>query len=207
MFKGSTEHVMHVALPKLIAMDAALIPDKLLFNVPRVPSAMLKKAKWYASRMHDHLHIEKKTNGTFVFFVLSATSPTWKKISSLLVSRYSALLHGKRPTGLTRLESFIDVERSIHFLLFEEDAEGRKAPEAVLNPKSLVCSCKSFRHVGICSHCIVLNHWFGDIDVFHLDGSICPEKRTKGGYRKGVRPALEREEPALKKKRKQQAKK
>ena len=30
MFKGSTEHVMQVALPKLVRMDAALLPDELL---------------------------------------------------------------------------------------------------------------------------------------------------------------------------------
>ena len=28
MFKGSTEHVIHVAIPKLVKMDASLLPDK-----------------------------------------------------------------------------------------------------------------------------------------------------------------------------------
>ena len=199
MFKGSTEHVMHVALPKLVALDAALIADNLLFEVPGVPKAMLKKAKWYATRKATHLHMAKDGD-TFFFYLLSASSPTWKKIDSLLVSRYSSLLNGERPKGLTRLDSFIELEKSMHFLMFEVDAEGRKAPEAALNPGGLVCSCKGFRHVGICSHCIVVNHWLGEIDVFYLDGSICPNKRTKGGFNKGYRPALEQEKPAPKKK-------
>ena len=122
-------------------------------------------------------------------------------MDSQLVTRYVSLLNGERPKGLTRLESFIDLADALHFLVYEEEAEGRKAPNAALNPARIVCSCKGFRHVGICSHCIAVNHWLGDIDVLHLDGSICPGKRPKGGFRKGVRPALQPEQPAKKKRR------
>ena len=46
MFKGSTESCFNVALPKLVEIDAALLPDELMFEVPGVPQGMMQKAGW-----------------------------------------------------------------------------------------------------------------------------------------------------------------
>lgn len=54
---------MLVALPKLASMDAAFIPDKLLFAVPTTPRAMLEKATWYAARKFEWLRIESDGEG------------------------------------------------------------------------------------------------------------------------------------------------
>lgn len=199
MFKGSTEHVMHVALRKLVQMDAALIPDKLLFSVPAVPSKMLQKAQWYASHKESHLYVTKDTDvdteePIFSFHILTQSSKTYKKIDALLVTRYQALLRGEKPRGLTKLQSFIDVSDAVHLVEYADDA-GRTAPISEMNPDGLVCNCKGFRHVGICSHVITMNHILGSLDVAHLAGEMKGKKREKGGFRKAVRPALVQEQP------------
>ena len=73
-------------------------------------------------------------------------------------------------------------------------------PPCKMNPANLICSCKGFRHIGICSHCVAVNHWLPDteIDLEEIMVSLEGEKtrkRSKGGYRKGVRPALTKEGP------------
>ena len=206
MFKGSTEHVMHVALPKLVSLDAALIADALLFEVPAVPRAMLQKAAWYANQRDTHIHVVKDMDvdadeAIFTFYILSQSSKTYKKIDMLLVTRYCSLLTGKKPRGLTKLQSFIDVADALHVVEYAEDA-GRDAPPSELNPANLVCNCKGFRRVGICSHAMAVNHLLGELDVARLAGSMCTQKRKKGGFRHGVRPALQLEEPQKKAKRK-----
>ena len=202
MFKGSTEHVMHVALPQLVAMDAALIPDVLLFSVPDVPSAMLTKASWYISHRATNLFItdddDEEEEGTIIytFYLLAkAASKSYRKVDGLLVTRYCSLLHGERPRGLTKLEAFIDVANALHVVEFARDGD-RKAPLCQFNPAELVCNCPGFRLYGICSHCIACNHWLGKIDVLHLMGGVATERRKSGGFRQGVRPALEQEEQA-----------
>ena len=67
-----------------------------------------------------------------------------------------------------------------------------------MNPGKFICSCKGFRHVGIYSHVMVVNHWLESVDVLQLVGSICPEKRRKGGFNKGCRPALVKEKQSKK---------
>ena len=132
---------------------------------------------------------------------MSQSSKTYKKIDVLLVTRYCSLLTGKKPRGLTKLQSFIDVADALHVVEYAEDA-GRDAPPSELNPANLVCNCKGFRRVGICSHAMAVNHLLGELDVARLAGSMCTQKRKKGGFRRGVRPALQLEEPQKKAKRK-----
>ena len=210
MFKGSTEHVMQVALPRLVSMDAALIPDGLLFSVPGVPRRMLQKAGWYVDHERTHMHIlqdgsRSTDDPSFTFYVLSQSSKTYKKINADLVYRYNALLNGVRPKGLTKLQSFIDVADALHVVEFAEDVD-RVAPPSDLNPDGLVCNCKGFRHVGICSHVMAVGHRLGVIDVPQLCGGMRTEKRKLGGFTKGVRPALEREEEGSEKKKKKKKK-
>lgn len=198
MFKGSTESVMKVALPQLVRMDAALIPDELLFSVPVVPGKMMEKAMWYARRKSSHFfvapgHADADDEPSYTFYILSKSSTAYTKIDGLLVTRYHSLLMGQRPRGLTRLESFLDVADALHVVEYGDEV-GRACLPCEMNPLELVCGCKGFRHIGICSHVIVTTHWLGEYDVIHLCGGMSTEKRKAGGYRKGVRPALEKEQ-------------
>ena len=96
--------------------------------------------------------------------------------------------------------------RYIYVLYFSFCAD-RDAPFCEHNPEELVCSCKGFRHVGICSHVLVINDWLDSIDVTglltDLSGGRVGKQRTfgnaGGGYMKGVRPALTKEDPTQKK--------
>ena len=199
MFKGSTEQVMHVALRKLVQMDAALIPDKLLLSVPAVPCKMLQKAHWYCSNKETHIYYTHDSDvgaeePIFSFYVLSQSCKRYNKIDSLLVTRYRSLLKGERPRGLTKLQSFIDVLHSVHVVEYGDDV-GRTAPMSDMNPEGLACNCHSFRRVGICSHVMALNHMLGSLDVAQLAGEMTGGKRERGGFRQGVRPALVPEQP------------
>ena len=50
------------------------------------------------------------------------------------------------------------------------------------NPGSLTCpSCKGFKHVGICSHVLAINHILEHIDVKYLLGKVQKAKKI-GGY-------------------------
>ena len=64
MFKGSTEHVMHVALPKLVNMDAALISDELCFTMKHPPRRMYEKASWYLEHENDRIIASEDDAGT-----------------------------------------------------------------------------------------------------------------------------------------------
>ena len=104
---------MQVALPELVKMDGAVIPEELLFSVPGVPGAMYHKAIWYSKRKQERLHV-LEDNGVYWFYLLSTQHKTWKKIDGLLVSRYNALLMGLKPKGITHLESMMDLAHAVH---------------------------------------------------------------------------------------------
>ena len=57
MFKGSTEHVLKVALPQLIKLDGIFIPDELNFEATTLPRKMVEKALWYVERKATHVRI------------------------------------------------------------------------------------------------------------------------------------------------------
>ena len=64
------------------------------------------------------------------------------------------------------------------------------------NPGGFDCpTCKGFKNVGICSHVLAINHITGYIDIDDLLCNLC-EPRKRGGFTKGVRPALVREDNA-----------
>lgn len=66
-------------------------------------------------------------------------------------------------------------------------------PVCDFNPLMLWCpTSKGFRQYGIDSHVIAINHIMGKCDVRNALASLCP-KRKRGGFTKGVRPALVRE--------------
>lgn len=155
---------------------------------------MHARALWYSERRDERLYIETEVDSdtqdtVFWFYLLSEGCTTWKKIDSVLVTRYNALLMGERPRGLTHLDSFIDLATALHVVQYANDC-GKVCLPCPANPLQLACSCKGYRHIGICSHVLVLNHWLGGIDVVYSMGSLRGEKRKAGGFRSGVRPAL-----------------
>lgn len=181
---------MQVALPKLIEMDATLMPDKLEFSVPHVPKAMYAKAMWYVEcGKEERLHVVKEGE-IYHFYLLSASCDMWKKIDALIVRRYTAMLEGRKPAQGLKFEQILKLGTAVHLLQYADDTK-RCAPECPLNPEELVCNCKGFRHTGICSHVLALNHWLGAVDLSHSQAALSSrEKRPRGGFRHGVRPAL-----------------
>ena len=111
-------------------------------------------------------------------------------------ARYQALLRGEKPPYANSLDNLSSLMESLHVIEFSDDDSLRACPSACppsnLNPKKLVCSCKGFRGNGICSHVLAINHYLGAIDLYKLT-TLFEEPRKKGGYAKGVRPALTRE--------------
>ena len=181
-------------LPNLVRMDAAIIPEKLLFGGDVAPTKMYEKAAWYAARKGERLRVltdddDNSGETIYWFYVLRQGCKDYKKVDDLLVSRYNALMQGERPRGLTRLESFLAVQNALHVVQYGDQC-GRRCPKYDHNPAGLVCSCKGFRSIGICSHVLAVNHWLEEINLWSLLGSVSGEKRKKGGYVKGVRPAL-----------------
>ena len=87
----------------------------------------------------------------------------------------------------------------------------RLCPVCDMNPGKLLCSCKGFRHIGICSHSIAVNHWTREVDLDtimkSLDGGSTRKRNRGGGYTKGVRPALIKEGPGKKRTQKKKKKK
>ena len=94
MFKGSTEHVMQVALRQLIELDATMIPSVLQFHVPAIPRRWWRNAKRYGDsetpriisvmeggREHKHA----------VHYILHRRSPI-KKFNMKVVNAYKCLL-------------------------------------------------------------------------------------------------------------------
>jgi hypothetical protein len=204
MFKGSTASVFSVALPKLISLDGYLMPDVLSFTVPQVPLGMYKKAFWYVQHRLARLYLVKRGDDEF-YYVLSKQSTTFKLLDSTLVKQYQTLYHGDIPKGIKKLETLMALVKDIHVVVTGEQAP-YCCPECPANPLGMACNCKGFRQYGICSHVIAVNHWLDAIDLEALLEDFGTASRKKGGYMKGVRPALTKEfdgpSSAIKKKRK-----
>ena len=63
---------------------------------------------------------------------------------------------------------------------------GRLCIPCDMNPDQLACSCKGYWDIGICSHCIAVNHWSQELDLNEIMTPLEGEKRKKGGFREGV---------------------
>jgi hypothetical protein len=189
MFKGSTEHVLHVALPQLISMDGFIIPDELTFHVPCVPPRILQSALWYVSHKGTHFASSGDT-----FYILSRSSGSMKKLDQLLIQRYESLVEGQRPNFVTKLDKMIEIASSVNALHYAVNTN-RTCVQCEYNGAEVVCSCKTSRHIGICEHILAVNHFLGHLDLVHLLGDIRGGKRKRGGFNRGTRPALVREDP------------
>ena len=81
---------------------------------------------------------------------------------------------------------------------FFRHAEPHEVPKCEYNPAYLTCpTCNGFRNWGICAHVIVINHTLYKIDLVDQLKELLAAPRAKGGFRKGVRPALVKEKEAV----------
>ena len=197
MFKGSTEHSLQVGLPQLVRMDGLLSPDELCFDVPAIPKGMLEKAKWYVEHQLKYIKPDKDNDGDTMFYVLAKDNPgKYTQITNQLLRCYNAAVRGEKDKAVKTLDYLRDVCFSLHVVMPAQEEWG--VPKCEGNPAELECiGCKGFKHVGICSHVLACNHILKKFNVRYqlMELSKKKKKGVSGGYWKGVRPALTREEP------------
>ena len=93
-FKGSTEHVMQVALRQLIELDATMMRSVLQFHVPAIPRRWWRNAKRYGdSETPRIISVMEGTNEDehVVHYILHRRSPI-KKFNMKVVNAYKSLL-------------------------------------------------------------------------------------------------------------------
>jgi hypothetical protein len=159
-----------------------------------VPKGVLEKALWYVRHRTSHIHIAKEADGSFIYYVLRKDNDVGlKKIGKIALQQYVDACNGKQAPHLKKFEQFAQVCLSMHFLRY---ADADEVPKCEWNPANLSCpTCKGFRNWGICSHVVAINHILDKIDLEdELKELGAPRKR--GGFNKGVRPALLKEKEA-----------
>jgi len=196
MFKGSTKKVVTEALPQIVTLDGKFIPDILCFDVPAVPRGVLEKGLWYAQHKSTHVHMERDGKGGFIWYILVKDNKAGlKKVTNTSLKDYIGTLNGEKSSRIKTYDQLINTCYSYHYLL-EPTKYERRIPECSYNVAKLACvTCKGFKQYGICSHVCAINHLLGKYDL-EDDLKELSQKRKKGGYRKGVRPALVREKEA-----------
>jgi hypothetical protein len=124
------------------------------------------------------------------YFLVKDNPSKFKKISPTILKAYLAATEGKVSKGFKEKRAFLNLCQSFHFL-HESLETTYDVPFCKHNSQTLTCpTCKGFKHVGICSHVLAVNHIVGEIDItFLLDKTDKPKK--KGGQRAKPRPALQ----------------
>ena len=80
----------------------------------------------------------------------------YPKLTQRLVEMYENAFAGTKDRRIKDLDELRDVCQAVHFV--EPALEKYGTVECEANPGCFVCSCKGFKHVGICSHVIAINH-------------------------------------------------
>ena len=99
-FRGSTEYVFTIALPKLILLDGLLLPSKLCLHVPGVPTGFYEKAHEYVKKQSSHIRICRsgRVNAAgkseFFFYVLSLSS-NFTNLTDKLIEQYESIAAGE----------------------------------------------------------------------------------------------------------------
>ena len=163
-FRCSTEHLFATAMPDLIKLDGALGPSVLNFDVPTIPRGIMEKALWYVEHQATHVHIKDAGDRGYVYYFLSRDNRgDVKKLTKRMVQVYEDALEGKKDSKVD-LESLLDVTMSMHMVCEPDEAYG--VPQCEGNPCKLDCpTCKGFKHSGICSHVLCINHILTKYDV------------------------------------------
>lgn len=191
MFKCSTSYAINRMLPQLAMVDGIAIPNILNFDVTFLPTLMVEKAHWYVEHKDTHIHITKDRNGSFIYYFLSRDNPwKFKKIGKLNLEAYIDACNGKQHKTCNTKEKLIKTCQSFKFVLESDEDCKYGVPFCIYNPRLLTCpACKGFKHSGICSHVLAINHILDDIDLGYLLGKTQKKKKI-GGQKRSVRPAL-----------------
>jgi hypothetical protein len=194
-FRGSTECVFNVALPKLIDMDALLQPSILTFDVPAIPAKMMQKALFYITNQKTHVH-SFDLEGEPAYYVLSETKAAGAKcITKRIIEMFTRAMIGELDARIKDVPSLMQVCQSMHLVC--KPAEGMTVYECDGNRGKYDCvACKGFKGVGICSHVLAINHITKQYNVRYelsmLQTRSSKKAAIKGGNVKRVAPALTR---------------
>ena len=99
-FRGSTEYVFTIALPRLILLDGVYLPSKLCLHVPGVPTGFYEKAQKYIKKQSSHIRICRsgRVNAAgkseFFFYVLSLSS-NFTNLTDKLIEQYESIAAGE----------------------------------------------------------------------------------------------------------------
>ena len=162
-------------------------------QIPAIPRGILEKAKWYVDHRLTHIHIAKDQGTFFYYFLRQSNEAGLKKVTNKSLQAYIDALNQKRASWIKSYKELRQVCQSYHFVT---DAKHR-VPGSAFNRACLCCTCKGFHMYGICSHVVAINDILGKVDLSDSLKELCaPRKFAKGGFNKGVRPALIREKEA-----------
>jgi len=197
LFKCSTEALLTVSIPQLLQMDDVKSPSHISFHLPGIPNAMLEKALLYVQQESARIITEKERDRKTIhtWYFLSFTSNCKKATSHMLEQFRDAYFSGVMPRRCKTLDDLIDVCANFHVVRYAL-TENVDIATCEGNPAELFCDCKGFRHVGICSHVLAANHLLHRFNLRHALKSFGrgKKKKNQGGFVKGVRPALCRED-------------
>ena len=181
-FRASTEYVFAEALPQLVELDGVLSPKVLGFDVPAIPKQMMEKALWYVQHQTTHIQVVKSEDGSFAYYFLAKDNRgKYPKLTTRLIDMYEAALNGNKDPRIKSHETLLDVCLSLHKVVEADEAYG--VPECEGNPCDLDCpGCKGFKHSGICSHVLAVNHILEKFNVKYQLAEIGKktDKGTKG---------------------------
>ena len=151
---------------------------------------MMQKAIWYVSNQDTHV-LEFRLDGEKAFYVLSQTNAAdAKKITKRHVQMFTKATIGELDARIKDVNSLIQVCQSLHVVC--QPAEGMTVPECEGNKGKYDCiACKGFKHSGICSHVLAVNHITKHYNVRYemqrLQTSASKKAAIKAG--KVVKPA------------------
>ena len=162
---ASTEVVLTINLPRVIRMDAALQADDLLLSIPDVwvPTALYKKAAVILKSSDPMQFVKASTTpgaeeGLITYHVLSTSQNKYSTLTDDLVRDYNAMLRGLKPAFTAgNFKKCAAIMRAVHKIETCEHGDRRVCPNNV-NPFNLLCNCKTFKRLGVCSHCLVVTH-------------------------------------------------
>ena len=150
--------LFEVGLPALIEMDAILLPTKLNFAVPAIPTGVMKKALWYIEHQATHILQTRNNDGEKIWYVMRKDNESgYKKIETHLIQMFEAAMQGTMDRRVKDVDHLLDVCRLFHIV--ESPDAMYFPPTCDGNPLQLRCvGCKGYQHSGICSHLLAVNH-------------------------------------------------
>ena len=162
-------------------------------DVPTIPKPMMEKALWYVQHQSTHIRVVKSDEGSFTYYFLAKDNRgKYTKLTAQLITMYDAALYGKKDTRIREHDTLLDVCLSLHKVVDAEEVYG--VPVCEGNPRELDCPhCKGFKHSGICSHVLAVNHILEAFNVkYHLAEIGKKTDKTNKGKEKAPPKALTR---------------